>query len=101
STTVWLFHKTTHRSVYDERRRAELDDTLLWNTRGEVTEATTANLVALIDGRRLTPPLEAGLLPGTYRAELLARGIIEEGPIRIADLCRAKRMWLINSVQEW
>jgi para-aminobenzoate synthetase/4-amino-4-deoxychorismate lyase len=101
SRTVWLFHKTTHRVLYEERRRADVDETLLWNERGEVTEATTANLVALIGGRRLTPPVDAGLLPGTYRAELLARGAIEEAPIAVADLRRAERLWLINSVQEW
>jgi len=101
SRTVWLFHKTTHRSLYEERRRVDMDETLLWNERGEVTEATTANLVALIGGRRLTPPVEAGLLPGTYRAELLAAGAIEEAPIAVTDLRRAERLWLINSVQEW
>ena len=39
--SVWLLHKTTRREVYDEARasRPDCDDVLLWNDRGEVTEA--------------------------------------------------------------
>jgi len=101
SQTVWLFHKTTNRAVYDDRRRHDVDETILWNERGEVTEATTANLVAAIGGRRITPPITSGLLAGTYRAELLERGAITEAPLSIADVRAADRLWLINSVQEW
>ena len=101
SRALWLFHKTTHRTLYDERRRVDVDETILWNEHGEVTEGTTTNVVATIGGRRVTPPVSAGLLAGTYRAEQLAAGSISEAPIRVADLRRAERVWLINSVQEW
>ena len=87
--------------MYDDRRRDDVDETLLWNERGEVTEGITTNLVVAIDGRRVTPPVSAGLLAGTYRAELLANGLISEAPIMSSDLRRAERLWLINSVQEW
>jgi len=101
SQTVWLFHKTTNRAVYDDRRRDDVDETILWNERGEVTEATTANLVAAIGGRQFTPPVTSGLLAGTYRADLLERGAIAEAPLSLADVRAADRLWLINSVQEW
>ncbi|HET6382838.1 MAG TPA: aminodeoxychorismate synthase component I, partial [Armatimonadota bacterium] len=51
----FLYHKTTHREVYD-RLRSEADpdhthfDVLLWNERGELTEFTTGNLVFEMDG---------------------------------------------------
>ena len=98
---VFLFHKTTRRSVYDRARRADADDTVLWNPDGEVTETTVANLVVEIDGARVTPPLSSGLLPGTCRAEMLATGRIREGRVTIEAVRRAARMWTINSVHGW
>ena len=86
--------------MYDKARASapDHDDVLLWNERGEVTEATTANLVVEIDGARLTPPVSSGLLSGTCRAEMLADGSINEGVVTLDDLTRSPRLWLINSV---
>ena len=99
---VRLFHKTTNRAVY-ERARVSMpgyDEVVLWNQAGEVTEATTANVVAEIDGRRVTPPVTCGLLAGTFRAELLARGEVAEAVVTCEQLRTASRIWLVNSVQE-
>ena len=100
STDVFLFHKTTRRAVYENARRPGFDDVLLWNTARELTEATTANLVVEIDGRLVTPPVECGLLAGTYREALLAAGAIEERVVQVDDLTRATGLWLINAVHE-
>ena len=97
----FLFHKTTNRGVYERARRPGLDDVILWNPRGEITESTIANIVVEVDGSRVTPPVACGLLAGTLRAELLARGEIAEAVVRVEDLRRARRLWVINSVQEW
>ncbi len=98
---VWLHHKTTMRAVYEQARAGvgECDDVLLWNERGEVCEATIANVVVEIGGERLTPALDAGLLPGTFRADLLARGGAREATILVDEMRAAQRMWVINSVQ--
>ena len=100
---VWLYHKTTRRAAYDAARaaRPDCDEVLLWNERGELTEATTSNLVLELDGRLWTPPVSAGLLAGTLRARLLAAGEIAERTLTPADLARAERIWLINSVRGW
>jgi len=66
-----------------------------------VTETTTANLVVEMKGSLITPPVQSGLLAGTYRAELLADGTIQEALVRVEDLFGARRLWLINSVQKW
>ncbi|HEU0053696.1 MAG TPA: aminotransferase class IV, partial [Longimicrobium sp.] len=81
--------------------RPDVDDVLLVNERGELTESTIANLVVEMDGVRWTPPLESGLLPGVFRAELLRRGEITERVLRPADLVRADTLWLVNSVRRW
>jgi para-aminobenzoate synthetase/4-amino-4-deoxychorismate lyase len=77
------------------------DEVIFWNTDDEVTEAITANVVAMIGGRQFTPPVGCGLLAGTYRAELLARGAVEERVITRDDLRRADGIWLVNSVQRY
>ena len=99
----FLYHKTTHRVVYESQRaqHAATFDVLLWNEARELTEFTNGNLVVELDGRRFTPPRECGLLAGTMRAELLARGEIIERVITHADLAHASRLWLINSVRGW
>jgi para-aminobenzoate synthetase/4-amino-4-deoxychorismate lyase len=99
----FLYHKTTRRRVYEERRaaRPRAFDVLLCNEAGELTEFTNGNLVVELDGVRWTPPRECGLLAGTFRAELLRRGEVAERVLTRDDLKRASRCWLVNSVRGW
>ena len=103
SSDVLLFHKTTRREPYDRRFRArgDVDDVILTNERGEVTESTIANVALLIHDAWVTPPLDSGCLPGAYRAELLETGALSERVIAIADLLDAEGLALINSVRGW
>lgn len=97
----FLHFKTTHREVYRRAAasRPDCDDVLLWNTRGEVTESTIANLVAMIDDELVTPPLSCGLLAGVFRAGLVERGEVRERVIRVDELERATALYLVNSVR--
>jgi para-aminobenzoate synthetase/4-amino-4-deoxychorismate lyase len=97
----FLFHKTTNRAHLERERRADCDDTVFWNPDRWITETTIANIVVQIEDVKVTPAVEYGLLPGTLRAELLARGEIVEGRISIEQLYAAPRFWLINSVRGW
>ena len=99
----FLFHKTTRRAIYEQARSQApgVDDVLLWNARGEMTESTIANLVVELDGELRTPSMACGLLPGTLRARLLQEGRIREGVVRVDDLPRCTGLWLINSVRGW
>jgi para-aminobenzoate synthetase/4-amino-4-deoxychorismate lyase len=98
-----LYHKTTRRQGYERRAagRPDCGDVLLVNEQAQVTESTIANVVAAIGGERWTPPLECGLLPGVFRAELLRRGEVRERVLTPHDLRQAQAIWLINSVQKW
>ncbi|MSO45471.1 MAG: aminodeoxychorismate synthase component I [Acidobacteria bacterium] len=99
----FLFNKTTTRDVYDaaRRQRPDADDVLLWNTRGDITESTIANVVIELDGAKVTPPILCGLLGGVAREETLARGEVIERVITKDDLARASRVWLLNSLRGW
>ncbi len=100
---VFLFHKTTMRRRYEEAlaRHPDADDTLLINTRGQITETCAANVAVKLDGRWWTPPLDAGLLAGTERAALLADGTLAERPIRIDEAISAEEVAVFNSVRGW
>jgi branched-chain amino acid aminotransferase len=81
-----------------EAFEAGADDALLLNTRGDLAEATAANVFLLLDGAWVTPPVEDGALPGIARALLLEAGAAREGTIALGDLRRAEAGFLTNSL---
>ncbi len=100
-TSPWLYHKTTRREVYDRALRdwPDVDDVILWNSRGEITESCRANVVLDLGQGWVTPPVACGLLAGTLRARLLELGHVREQVVQLADLETAHRVFLLNSVR--
>jgi para-aminobenzoate synthetase / 4-amino-4-deoxychorismate lyase len=98
-----LFHKTTDRARYDvELERCQpCDDVIFWNSRGEVTESTIANVVVFSEGKHWTPPRAAGLLAGTLREDLISKGELFERPITKEELAKVGSFALINSLRGW
>jgi branched-chain amino acid aminotransferase len=75
------------------------------NYRGELTECTTANLFIVKEGAALTPPLDAGLLPGVTREFLFDVGKdvgvdVREQVLRDADLFGADEAFLTSTTRE-
>ncbi|GGD22187.1 aminodeoxychorismate synthase component I [Pontibacillus salipaludis] len=97
----FLYHKTTHRDVYNEHKDSEYFSVLLWNKRRELTEFLIGNVVLLIDGDYVTPPIESGLLSGTYREYLIEEGILHVRTLYKEDLERASEVWMINGLKKW
>lgn len=99
----FLYYKTTRRDVYNKAKasRPDCDDVLLWNEHGEITEASSSNVVFEINGRKVTPPVASGLLNGTFRRSLLESAEISEQVVTIAQAKSATQIWLINSVRGW
>ena len=82
-----LAHKTTNRAFYDDARRSSgAFEVLFVAPDGQLTEGSFTNIFVERDGRLLTPPIDAGLLPGVLRAELLATGRAIESRLTAADL---------------
>jgi len=52
---VFLYHKTTKRDIYEMARSShpDLDDVLLWNKIGEITESSTSNVVVSLNSDAL------------------------------------------------
>lgn len=95
---------------YERAREQGLDEVVLLNERGEVSECTSANLFAVFKGaapgdRVLTPPLSSGCLPGVTRAvlleELRVSGlVVEERVLLPADLESADEVFLASTTRE-
>lgn len=102
-TDVLRYHKTTRRRPYREAagRHPAADDVVLVNDLGEVVETTIANLAVRIGDEWVTPPVEAGCLPGTYREELIDLGVLHERRLTVADLLGSEDIAVINSVRGW
>ena len=99
----WLGIKSSYRPAHERAathaKNTGCFDALLANERGEFTEGSRTNLFIRRGGRLLTPPLEAGLLPGILRATLLAEGSAEEATLRAHDLAGAEAIYLGNSAR--
>ncbi len=54
-----------------EARDRGATDCLFLNAQGHVTEASTSNVFAVVDGTVCTPPLDSGILAGVTRAMLV------------------------------
>ena len=102
STDVIGRHKTTWRALY-ERETARLtangtaDEVIFLTERGEIAEGARSNVFVRRDGKLLTPPLDAGVLDGRLRAELIATGEAEEHTLLPDDL--AGEVYLGNSLR--
>ena len=100
-------NKETFKPVLHASAEAELaslphvDDLILWNEQGELTEAIAGNIVLQINGRWVTPSVNSGLLDGVYRTRLLALGSITEQVLTKDDLSQATDIALINSIHKW
>lgn len=99
--------KTTSRADYVyarlEARRAGADDGLFLTVDGFLSEATSANLFLLREGRLRTPALGCAILPGTTRSWILRWGAAlgldpEEGWLSSRDLAEADEAFVCSSV---
>ena len=75
------------------------------NYKGELAECTQSNLFVVKDGAALTPPLDAGLLPGITRGFLFEVGSeigvsVREATLRDDDLLGGDEAFLTSTTRE-
>lgn len=80
-------------------------DCVMLNTDGSVTEASTSNVFARVDGVWCTPPLSAGILAGITRSSLLkflplASEQVEERALSKEDLLTADELFLSSTLRD-
>ena len=74
-------------------------ETLFFNNAGQLAEAATSNIVIVVDGEAITPPLSSGCLPGITRQVLLEVGAMKEVSIDSGLLERASAAALLSSLR--
>ena len=80
-------------------------EALMLNERGEVDEGASSNVFMVRRGVVLTPPLDAGILPGITRDVILelGRGIgvpMREETLRVPDLLAADEVFMTSTLKE-
>ena len=103
SGSVYRFHKTTARGPYEERldTHGSIDEVLMMNERGEITEGTGHNVAVQIAGVWVTPPLACGCMPGVLRSVLIEEGVLVEEVVLAEDLAVADAIAVLSSVSGW
>lgn len=99
----FLFHKTTRRELFDQEYTRGLSsgyaDILFVNSKGQVTEGAISNIFIADQGMLYTPPVQCGLLGGTFRRHLFEQGRVKERILTTADIHGAEQLYLGNSVR--
>src|SRR6056297_233716 len=91
---------------YQQGQAAGAQETILYNSDGEVTEAAACNVFVVSDGVVATPPLDHQKLPGITRLMLLdilrrhSDIPVEERVVTIAELLQADEVWITISSKE-
>lgn len=83
----------------NQAKKSGFTETLFFNNAGHLCEAATSNIVIVIDGEALTPPLSSGCLPGISRQILLASGAMREVNIEAGSLKEASAAALLSSIR--
>ncbi len=105
SGNILLRHKVSTRNVYDQAWKIAEDlggfDALFVNEQGFVTEGGRSSVFIKSDDRWLTPPVDAGLLPGVMRSIILNDPAwnAHEANLTIDEILNAKEIMLSNALR--
>lgn len=83
----------------DLAKKLNYTETLFFNNAGQLAEAATSNIVIVVDGEAITPPLSSGCLPGITRQVLLDESLMREVPIDADLLGQASAAALLSSTR--
>ena len=75
-------------------------EAILANTRGELCEGTGTNVLVVLDGRVLTPPLSSGCLPGITRELVVEWFDVAEATMPFEVLQHADEVLLTSSTRD-
>ncbi len=93
------FPYDSHYEVVDEARAHGFDDAIIFNKANNVTETGLSNLAFLLDGTWFTPPISAGILPGTMRSLAIEKCGVQVRNIHITEVPQADEIFLLSSLK--
>jgi branched-subunit amino acid aminotransferase/4-amino-4-deoxychorismate lyase len=102
-TIIGAIHKLfpyDHRFALIEAANDEgYHDSILFNEKNEITETAVANLVFLINGEWVTPPISSGILPGIIRAISIEHCNVKVRPIHVSEIPDIESGFLLSSLR--
>ena len=103
SENVFLFHRTSDTRLPDlmARQYPDVDTVVLVNELDQVVGSLDGNVVALIDGEWITPPLDCGTVATSMRQNLVAGGSISERYVTRDEIIAAEKVTLIDDIHGW
>jgi len=89
----------SHYEVVDEARAHGFDDAIIFNKENNVTETGLSNLAFLYGDTWWTPPITAGILPGTMRSLAIEKCGVQVRNIHITEVPQADEIFLLSSLK--
>ena len=90
---------TKNLEVLKQAKGVGLDDVVIINRDGFITETAIANLIFELDGQWITSPLSDGVLPGVMRALLIERNGVVVRQIRARELNEIGSGFVVSSLK--
>lgn len=91
---------------FQEGHKAGVDETILYNGAGELTEASSSNVFVVLDGEVATPTLDNQKLPGISR-HICLESLRSEGSLSVSEriitldeVRKADEIWITNSSKQ-
>ena len=102
-TVPGLTHKVfpyDHRfSILQAAHEEGFHDSILFNSKNEITETAVANLVFRIEDAWVTPPISAGVLPGVVRAIAIENCGVTVRAIHISEIPEIQSGFMLSSLR--
>ncbi|NQZ59882.1 MAG: chorismate-binding protein, partial [Lentisphaeraceae bacterium] len=103
SNDTYLYHKTDYRQLYNESfksaRQKCFDEVIFFNEKDQLCEGAISNIFIRKANQWLTPKLSCGLLPGTWRAQMVIELKATESIISLQELLAADEVIIGNSLR--
>ncbi len=93
------FPYDSHYEVVDEARAHGFDDAIIFNRKNNVTETGLSNLAFLFGDTWFTPPISAGILPGTMRSLAIEKLGVSVRNIHITEVPNASEIVVLGSMK--
>lgn len=85
--------------ILDDVKALGFDEAIVFNTDRRVCEGAVTNLIFLLDGQWVTPPISDGVLPGVMRALVIEYCGVQVRSISESDLPRVQSGYLLSSLR--
>ena len=89
-------HRT---NIFSEVKAQGADEAIVLNEQGQVSEGSVTNLLFLLDGDWITPPISDGVLPGVMRALVIEYCGVLVRSISASDLPSVQSGFLLSSLR--